>query len=121
MEGLELCRLLDRRQLQHQHLDDQLVHGIGWSVVVAVMAVCVDRLRHSCMLCVLDWSYRRYLSHWISCREQELLRNLGQFVACLQQSCYGVHLVWCAELHRGRMHLPDDSVDMEVLGESNTL
>lgn len=44
MGRLELCRLLDRRFLQYQHLDDFFVHDCCWPLVVAGMAMCLDRL-----------------------------------------------------------------------------
>jgi len=65
MGSVELRRLLGRRLVQHQHLDDLVVHDRWWSLLVAVVAVCLARLLHFRLLHLPDRSHRRHLPHRI--------------------------------------------------------
>lgn len=43
MGSMELRRFLDCRFVQHQHMDDFVVDDHGWSLMVAIMAMCLVR------------------------------------------------------------------------------
>lgn len=66
MGFVEFRWLLDCRLLQYQHLDDLVVHDCRRTLVVAVMAVRLDRIRHCWLLCMLDRSDRRHVPHRLS-------------------------------------------------------
>ena len=62
--------------------------------MVAVMDLCVDRLRYSGYLHLYDWTHRRNIPYTFSRREQGVFRHLGFSLAGIQQGGYGVYLVW---------------------------
>lgn len=81
MGRLELCRLLDRRQLQHQYVDDLVVHDRRWPVVVAGVDMRLAGLLHLCRLhCRLRPHWRR-LSHRVPRRQPLLVWHMGVPVA----------------------------------------
>lgn len=116
MGPLELRGLLDRRFFQHQHVDDLVLNGRRRPVVVAVVAVRLDRLHHRRMLRLPDGTYWCAISHRIPRREPCLLWHLGLSLASFQQSCHGLYLVRRSVLHRREVCLFDDSGDLEELG-----
>ena len=81
MGALELCRLLDRRLVQHQHLDDLVVHDRRRPVVVAVVAMRLDRLCHLRLLHLLNRPHRRHLPYRVPRCQPLVVRYLGEFVA----------------------------------------
>lgn len=83
MGSLELCRLLDRRLLQHQHMDDLVEYDHNWSDLVAVMVVRLDWLHDCGVFHLLDWAHRRNLPHRVSRRRALFVRNLGFSMACV--------------------------------------
>lgn len=89
MGSLELCRILDRRQRQHQHLDDFLVDDCGWAFVVASLALRLDRLWDFCRFHHHLWSCWCCLPPQFSGFEQSVLWYLGKYMAGVQPCCYG--------------------------------
>lgn len=118
MGRLEFCRFLDRRLVQHQHMDDLVVHDRGRPVVVAVMALRLDRLRDRGLLHLRHRSHRCRLPHRFPRRQQGVLWHLGQSVAGLQPRRHGLRVVWRAVLDRWALRIPDDQVYMAQLGRS---
>ncbi|KAL1866748.1 hypothetical protein VTK73DRAFT_4540 [Phialemonium thermophilum] len=116
MGALEPGRLLDCRLLQHQHVDDLVFHDRRRSLMVAVLAVRLDRLLHRGRLRVRHRPYRGHLPHRIPRSQQILLRRLGESLAGLQPRCHGMYMVRRAGLHRGSLRLPDDPFYMESMG-----
>ena len=81
MGALELRRLLGRRLLQHQHVDDQLLHDCERLVLVAVVVMRLAGLRPRRLLRLPDRSHRCHLPYRLSCRQQSFFRYLGLSVA----------------------------------------
>ena len=90
MGALEFRRLLDCRLVQHQHLDDLVFYDHWWSVLVAVVAVRLDRVLHLRVLRVLDGTNRRNLSYQLSGHLSCFIWYMGFLVASVQQSCHGL-------------------------------
>lgn len=118
MGRLELRRLLDRRLLQHKHLDDFQFHGCRRPVLVAVMALRLDRLQHRRVLRLPHGKNWCDISYWLSCSQPFLLWYLGFSLAGVQQGCYGLYLVRRSILYRREVCLSDDPVHLEKLGKS---
>lgn len=108
MGTVELCRLLDCRLLQHQHVDDRILSRCIGCLMVAGVALCVDRIRHSSHVPRHDRSHRRSLSHWVPRCQQSQFRYLGWVMARLQPRSYGSYLVRSAIVDRRTMHHPHD-------------
>lgn len=62
-------------------------------MLVAVLAVCMDRVFHLWYLHLLDRENWSDVSYQLSCRHEGIVWNLGLPVAGLQPSGNGVHLV----------------------------
>lgn len=77
MGTVELCRFLDRRLLQHQHVDDLLIHDRQRPFMVAGMDLCLAWLCHRWFLHLSDGSYRCRLPHWFPRRWTVLFWHLG--------------------------------------------
>lgn len=116
MGCLELCWVLDCRLVQHQYVDDIIVHDCCWPIVVAIMVVRLDWLCYCRMLHLLDWPHWCNVPYRFPCCKQVFVRHLGKLVACLQSRCHGLCLVWCAVLDRWPMCVHHDTVDLEELG-----
>ncbi len=52
--------------------------------MVAVVALCLDRIHHIRHLHLHDRSDRRYVSYQLSRRDSSIVRDLGLALACLQ-------------------------------------
>lgn len=89
MERLELCRLLDCRLFQHQHMDDFFLNDCGWLVVVASVDLRLDRLHYHRYFCGHERPFRCHVSHWFPRCQQIIFWYLGQLVARLQPCCHG--------------------------------
>jgi hypothetical protein len=76
-----------------EHMDDFVLYDSWWPVLVAIMALCLDWVFNCCLLHLLNWSNWCHLSYLLSRHRQILFWNLGIAVACLQQSCHGLHMV----------------------------
>ncbi len=63
MGTMEFRCILDRRQLQHQYVDDLIVNGRRRPFMVAIMAVCLVWILHRRMLRLSDRAYRRNVPH----------------------------------------------------------
>lgn len=83
VDQLEFRRLLDRRRLQHCHLDDCLVHDCRRALLVAGVAGRVARLRPHGRLHRPHRPHRRRLPHQLSRHGPRLVWHLGQPVARL--------------------------------------
>lgn len=118
MGPLELCGLLDCRLLQHQHMDDFVVHDCRGALMVAVMAVRVDRLCHRWLLCVLDRSHRCHVSHRLPGCGQIQLWYLGQPLACLQPRRHGLCVVRRPVVDWRTLCLLDDPSHLALVGKS---
>lgn len=116
MGPLELCRLLGRRLLQHQHLDDLILHGRRGSVLVAGVALRLDRLLHRRCVRVSDRAHWRDLPHRLPGRVARQLRHLGCSLARLQSCCHGVCVVRCTGVHWRRVCSTDDPRHLVILG-----
>ena len=90
MGALEFCRLLDRRLIQHQHLDDLVFDDHWWSVLVAVVALRMDRVLHLRLLRVHDRTDRRNLPRQLPGHLSCFIWYMGFLVASVQQSCHGL-------------------------------
>lgn len=90
METPQLRRLLDCRLIQHQHVDDRRQLARGGLVLVASLALCVDRLFHCWLLRGLDRSHRRDVSHLLSSGQSSIFWHLGLILACSESSGDGV-------------------------------
>lgn len=66
-----------------EHLDDIVVYGRQWSLMVAIMALRMDWIRHSSQLHMHDWTHWRNLPYPVSRRCQGVFRHLGVPLACL--------------------------------------
>lgn len=86
---MELRRVLDRRLLQHQHMDDLLVHDCRWSVMVAGMAMRLARLLLLRLFCRLDRTIWSRVSCWIFRSQPCSVWYMGKHVACVQPSRHG--------------------------------
>lgn len=86
---VELCRVLDCRLLQHQHLDDFIVHDCWRLVVVAGLAMRLARLLLFRLLRRPHRAHRRRLPHWLFRREPRAVRHLGEHVARFQSCRHG--------------------------------
>lgn len=64
--------------------------------MVAVMAMRLDRLHYFRLFHLLDWTDRCYVPYQLSRCQQSLFWYMGLIVARLQQSCHGLHMVWCS-------------------------
>lgn len=58
------------------------------------MALCMDRIYHLWYLHLHDWTNWRDIPYQLPCCEQSFVWDLGFFMACIQPSSYGLHLVW---------------------------
>ena len=84
MGALELRRLLDRGLIQHQHLDDLVFYDYWGSVMVAVVALRVDRVLDLGLLRVHDGTDWRNLSYQLSGHLSCLVWYMGFVVASIQ-------------------------------------
>ena len=89
MGAMELRRFLDCRLLQHQHVDDLVLHDCRRTVMVASLAVRMARLFLLCMLRRAHWTSWSRLSYWLFRRQPRAVWHLGKHVACFQPSCNG--------------------------------
>ena len=97
-DSFNIVRSGDRPQFCHllivaEYLDDSLVYDRPRTFLVAVMALCVDRLSDLWYFHLYDWPHRGYLPHQLSCGYQGLVWNMGLVVACFQSSRNGLYLV----------------------------
>lgn len=95
LERTKLRGVLDIGLFQHQHMDDRKLKYRCGNVMVAVLAHCVDRIHHCCILRLSDRTNRRQVPHCISRGVPFEFRNLGQSLAGVEQSCDGMYLVSC--------------------------
>lgn len=110
-------RLLDCRLLQHQHMDDLIsINHRPRSLMVAVMALRLDRLLHCGLLHRLDRSNWREIPHLLPCRWTSVFRYLGFSLACFESHSDGLRLVRCASVDRRRVCIPHDQSDLAVMG-----
>lgn len=89
MGPVELCGSVDCGFVQHQYLDDSVVHDSRRSVVVAGVAIYLDRLLLLRRLREHDGPHWCRVPHWLPRRQQSVLWYLGKLVADIQPSCYG--------------------------------
>jgi hypothetical protein len=50
-----------------EHLDDFVVYDRQWSVLVAIMALCVDWILNRCLLHLPDWPNWCYIPYLVPC------------------------------------------------------
>ena len=81
-----------------EYMDDLVLHDCQRSFLVAVVARCLDRLLHRWYFHLYDWTHWSHLPHLFPRCQQSVLWYLGFAVACVQPSCDGLYLVWCAVL-----------------------
>lgn len=81
--------------------------------------MCLAWIQYCSMLCCSYWSHRFHLPHLVPSRRSQLFRNLGRSLARLQQSSYGLYLVWCSSLDRGRMCQAYDLCDLALVPEGS--
>ena len=98
-----------------EHMDDLLVDDYGGALLVAIVALRVDRLLFRRLFHLLHWPHRRNLPHSIPRRRPGLVRHLGLAMASLQPRRNGVRVVRRADVDRRDLHLPHDSVDLELI------
>jgi hypothetical protein len=114
-----------------EHLDDFVLYDRWRSVLVAIMALCMDWVFNCRCLHLPDWSDRRNLSYLFPGCRPILVWHLGFALARLQQSCYGLYLVcidhlfqhWrltrqqvrCAILDRRSMRHSNDPINLDCL------
>lgn len=68
MGCMEFRWFLDFRLVQHQYLDDIVVYGRQWSLMVAIMALRMDRLRDIGYFHLYDWTHRCNIPYTVSRR-----------------------------------------------------
>lgn len=81
MGALEFRCILDCGLLQHQHVDDFILHDHRWSVMVAGVDMRLAGLLYIRLLHCHDWADRSYVPHWFSNHWPCIFWNLGESVA----------------------------------------
>lgn len=89
MGPLEFCCLLDRRLVQHQHVDDFVFHDHRWSLLVAGVDLRLARLLYFSLLHCHHWTHRSHIPHWFPSHWPFVFWHLGQSMACFQSCCHG--------------------------------
>lgn len=108
----------DRLTILSEHLDDFLFYDQRlWSFMVAIMALCLAWLHFRSLLRLHDWPNRCYLPHLLPCCVSILLRHLGCSLASVQQSCYGMYLVWSSGMDWRELYPSHDLIDLAILRE----
>lgn len=100
----QLLQLLVLRCLQHQHLANLLSHDCSWSILVASLDLCLDRLRSHWFLRSWKRSIWCRISHWIPRYSQIKFWYYRCFLAGFQPCCNGLCLVCCPGMAWWRMH-----------------
>lgn len=104
------------RLLQHQHMDDIFFHDHQFrSILVAILALCLDRLLHLRSLRLPNRPDRSEISYWLLGRHEVLLRYLGLPVARFQQSRNGMCMVRSSGLDWRHLREVDDTVHLDFL------
>ena len=78
--------------------------------------MCLGRVLHSRILHLPDWQDWCDLPYCVPRRQQSEFRHLGRFVACLEQSRHGLHLVRRPILDWWHLRLLDDPEHLAFLG-----
>lgn len=78
-----------------EHVDDLVFHDQWhrWNIMVAVLALRLDRIHNCRILHLFDWSYWCNISHLLPRHLSLVIWCMGFSVARLQSSSNGLHLV----------------------------
>lgn len=77
-----------------EHMDDLIFNDSRWTVLVAVLAMRVDRLQPCRDIRLSAGPYCYNLPNPLCCHKQSLVWNMGLFLAYSQPSRYGCDMVW---------------------------
>lgn len=109
---------LDRGFFQHQHMDDLVsINHRPRSLLVAVVALRLDRLLHRRRLHRLDGPHRREVSHFFPRRWTSIFRYLGISLACFEPHGNGLRLVRRSSMDRRRVRFPHDQSNLAIVGQ----
>ena len=97
-------------------MDDFLLEHCRWLVVVAVLALRLDRLRNRSLLRRADWKNWSQIPPELSRHRPVVFWDMGRPVACAQSSSHGMRLVWRPRLDRRDMRLSHDKSYLAELG-----
>lgn len=100
----------------NRHMDDFLFQHRRRLILVAVLALRLDRLRNHRRLRRTHRSHRSEIPPQLSRHRSSILWHLGRSLARPQSRRHGMYLVWCARLDRRDVRLPDDSIDLAFVG-----
>ena len=79
------------------------------------MALRLDWLYYRRDLYMYDWSNWIYVPYQLSGRHSSFFRDMGELMAGLQSSSYGLHLVRSAGLDWGRMRDTHVKIDLDQI------
>lgn len=74
-------------------MDDLVFDDHWWAVMVAILALRLDRIFYFRHLDLHVRSDRRYLPYQLPRCHSSVIRYLGFAVACVQQGCDGLYMV----------------------------
>lgn len=83
-----------------EYMDDYFVHARRWPIVVASLALRLDRLLIVSGLRIRSRADRYNLPHPLCCGESGFLWGLGFVLAYCQPCCHGYRLVRCTSKPR---------------------
>lgn len=96
-------------------MDDIIFYDHCRPLVVAVLALCLDRLLLRRMFHLLNRAYRSNLPHRISRDSPFVIRDLGISLARFQPRRHGMRVVWRTDLDRRDMRVPHDHVYLDIV------
>lgn len=81
-----------------EYLDDILFNDQWrrWHILVAILALRLDRILHLRNVHHPDWPYWSDVSYLISRHSSIFIRHMGLLMASLQPSSNGLYMVWRA-------------------------
>lgn len=98
-----------------EHMDDILLHDHRRALLVAVLAVRLDRLLFRRLFHLRNRANRRNLPHRIPRHSPFVIRHLGIPMACLQPRSHGLRVVRRADVDRRVVYLSHDHLRVDVV------
>lgn len=77
-----------------EYMDDHLVHDCGWTILVAGLALRLDRLYNIGHLCDCHGPHCNHLPHSVRSSQPSILWHMGLLLADSKSRGHGCNLVW---------------------------